>query len=166
MTRIMWLLGGLTVVSFWILVYYYESGGENTYQQVTTRETEPQSVEPEPLTPEQERKAVIQSRIDEGKYIFAELTSLVVNRNLGNEESTTYIALVYLDFNVRNTRNTGNELMRMYSDDIAAFTANQGVADIDQFVVFWKDEYNNRSLKYTYDYNPRAKGFFLDYALE
>ena len=50
-------------------------------------------------------------------------------------------------------------MMRMYSDDLVATLANQGIDDISQVAIFWKDEYNDRDLKYAYEY--RDGGFYI-----
>jgi len=43
-------------------------------------------------------------------------------------------------------------MMRMYSDDMVATLANQGVNDVSEAVVFWEDDYNNRTVKYAYEF--------------
>jgi hypothetical protein len=37
--------------------------------------------------------------------------------------------------------------------------ANQGFEDITEAAIFWQDDYNNRSVKYAYEY--RDGGFFI-----
>lgn len=93
----------------------------------------------------------IRDRIDDGDYLSAKLTKININDNLGADDGTC-IALIYFDFDIKNTRNTANEMMRMYSDDLVATLANQGITDISEAAVFWKDDYNNRNVKYAYEY--------------
>ena len=49
--------------------------------------------------------------------------------------------------------------MRMYSDDLVATLAENGVTDISEAVIFWEDEYNNRTVKYAFEY--RNGGFYI-----
>ena len=91
--------------------------------------SEPQQSEPEPmpenLTEAEQIEWAIRARIDEGVYKNTKLDRITVNENLGTEEDGDYIALVYLIFDIKNTKETGNEVMRMYSDDLAATLADQ-----------------------------------------
>lgn len=102
---------------------------------------------------------VIRDRIDEGEYRSTKLDRITVNENLGTEEGGDYIALVYLKFDIKNTKNTGNKMMRMYSDDLVAAMASKGITNVCEAAVFWEDEYNDRNLKYTYEY--RNGGFYI-----
>ncbi|NBI08282.1 hypothetical protein [Senegalia massiliensis] len=104
-------------------------------------------------------KTAIKDRIDEGDYTNVTIDSITINENLGTEEDRDYIALVNLDFNVKNTRNTGNKVMRMYSDDLAATLANKGIKNLAEIAIFLKDEYNDRSVKYAYEY--KNNGFYI-----
>ena len=42
--------------------------------------------------------------------------------------------------------------MKMYSDDLVATLAKKGITDISEAAIFWEDEYNNRNVKYAYEY--------------
>ncbi len=57
--------------------------------------------------------------------------------NLGTEDDGDYIALVYLVFNTKNTISTGNDVMRMYSDDLVATLAEQ-FSNVAQAAIFGK----------------------------
>jgi hypothetical protein len=104
------------------------------------------------LSPEDEIEKAIQERIDEGDYRNAEPTQIRVNRNMGDDENETYIALVNFDFTISNRIETGNDVMGLYSDDLAATLANKGFENIAEIAIFWDDEYNDRNLKYAYKF--------------
>jgi len=106
-----------------------------------------------------ELEKAIRKRIEEGGYNKVTIDKITINEDLGNEEEGYYIALVHLTFGVKNREETANEMMRMYSDDLVATLANQGIDDISQVAIFWKDEYNDRDLKYAYEY--RDGGFYI-----
>ncbi|KKG07223.1 hypothetical protein [Methanosarcina mazei] len=100
----------------------------------------------------------VQTTIDDRNYRSAKQTGLTINYNLGLEDGS-FVVLVYFDFTAKNTRNTANEMMKMYSDDLVASLANQGITDISEAAIFWKDDYNNRNVKYAYEY--KNNGFFV-----
>lgn len=116
-------------------------------------------VEKEVPDRKKEIEKVVKSRIDEGDYTSTKLDKITINNNLGDEEEETYITLVYMEFDIKNRRNTANEMMRMYSDDLAATLAKKGIDDVAEIAVFWEDEYNERDLKYAYEY--KDGGFFI-----
>lgn len=101
----------------------------------------------------------IRDKFNSGDYTNAKLNSITINENLGTDTSDDYIALVYLKFDIKNSRETGNEVMKMYSNDLVAKLANEGITDISEVAVFWEDEYNNRSVKYAYEY--KNDGFYI-----
>lgn len=102
-----------------------------------------------------EIEAAIRDRISGGDYKAAKLDKITINENLGTE-ADDYIALVYFNFDRKNTRKTGNEVMRMYSDDLAASLAKKGITDVCEIAVFWRDDYNNRNVKYAYKFGNGA----------
>ncbi len=42
--------------------------------------------------------------------------------------------------------------MKMYSNDLMASLAKKGITDISEAAIFWEDKYNNRNVKYSYEY--------------
>lgn len=118
------------------------------------KKEENKKIELQPI--EEDRKSeienAIKSRIDDGKYRTANLDKIIINENLGQGVEGTYIALVYFKFDIMNTRETGNKVMRMYSDDLAATLANKGIKDVAEIAIFWEDDYNKRNVKYAYEY--------------
>jgi len=115
-------------------------------------------------TSEEGRKGEIElavlNRINDGDYTFAELDEITINNNYGSDDpDNNFILLVYFIYSTKNTKSTGNDLMRMYSDDLVATLAKQGFDDINEAAIFWEDDYNDRSVKYAYEY--RNKGFYI-----
>lgn len=107
-------------------------------------------------------ESTITSRVNSGDYKNVKLDRFAVNKNLGAGDGT-YIALVYLKFDISNSKSTGNETMRRYSDDLVAALA-KNTSSVCEAVIFWDDEYNDRKLKYTYKY--RNGGFYLTNKVE
>lgn len=130
---------------------------------VEEEQIEVKEVKREPIVKELDRKdeikKAIKVRLDEGKYSNVKLKDITINDNLGIDEPGYYIALVYLNFNVKNRVKTGNDVMALYSDDLVATLANKGIKDVSEVAVFWRDEYNNRDLKYAYEF--KGEGFYL-----
>lgn len=114
---------------------------------------------------EDEIESVINNRINEGEYNDSTLEKIQINKDMSQEDSDKYIALVYLTFDIKNSTKTANDMMRMYSDDLSATLADKGVEDVTEVAVFWKDEYNNRDVKYAYEYKD-GKFFVSDIAGE
>lgn len=106
-----------------------------------------------------EIETAIRSRADDGDYTSTELDKITINENLGTDTPDDFVALIYFDFKVKNRRKTGNEVMRMYSDDLVATLAKRGMKNISEAAIFWKDKYNNRNVKYAYEY--RDGGFYI-----
>lgn len=148
-----------------------EEDEEVTDDEIVEHEVEEKEVEEEEPKKEvvvdrnAEIKSAIKSRINEGDYNNTNLDSITVNDNLGDEGGETYIALVYLEFDIKNRRKTANEIMKMYSDDLAATLANKGIKDIAEIAIFWEDEYNDRNVKYAYEYKD-GQFFVIDIAGE
>ncbi len=63
------------------------------------------------------------------------------------------------DMPIKQSIITANQMMKMYSDDLVTTLAKKGIKDISEAAVFWKDSYNNRNLKYAYEY--RNGGFYV-----
>lgn len=118
--------------------------------------------EEEAKKPENRKRAIesaIKGRVNEGDYRGVSVDKITINEDMGKNEKGYYIVLVNLNFEVPNREKTANEMMRMYSDDLVASLAKKGIADVSEAAVFWKDKYNNRNLKYAYEY--RNGGFYI-----
>lgn len=100
---------------------------------------------------EEGRKGEIELIIKEQIADFSkvDIEDITINENMGRDEEGYYIALVKLKFEPKNKIKTANEMMRMYSNRLADALAGEN--DVDRLVVFWKDVYNDRQLKYGYD---------------
>lgn len=118
-----------------------------------------QKIEDREINRKSELEKAIRNRINDGDYTYTKLDRITINENLGTDIPDDYIVLVYFIFDIKNTRNTGNNLMRMYSDDLVATLANKGITDISEAAIFWEDQYNSRSVKYAYEF--RNDGFFI-----
>lgn len=154
----------LVVVAVLMLVFMVGCGGETKPKEANSEPTkEIVNVEQEEeLTEAEKIEKVIRDRIAEKEYRKVEIDRIAINENMADDG--TYIALVYLDFNVMNTIKTGNDMMRMYSDDIVARLGEIGIENVGEAAVFWKDGYNDRSLKYAYEY--RNGNFYLTSKME
>ncbi len=95
---------------------------------------------------------IVLSRIESGDYLNATITDIKLNDNLGTDTEGDYILLVYGSFDVKNSKETGNKLLRMYADDLMASVAGEGVTEVIEGAVFWEDDYNNRTVKYAYEF--------------
>jgi major membrane immunogen (membrane-anchored lipoprotein) len=102
---------------------------------------------------------MVSERFSEGLYRNAKINRITVNDNLGTDVEGDYILLVNFIFDIKNTRETGNEMMRMYSDDLVAYIGNNDSIDIVEAAIFWEDEYNGRTVKYAYEHNE--DGFYI-----
>lgn len=83
-------------------------------------------------------------------------TKIEINDNVGTDAEGDYILLVRGSFDVKNSKETGNEVMRMYANDLMAHIAEKEVNDIVESAIFWRDDYNDRDLKYAYEYKNGA----------
>ncbi|NMD34209.1 MAG: hypothetical protein GYA84_09535 [Firmicutes bacterium] len=124
---------------------------------ITNEEREVLKKSYEELDENERRKAELETTVEDiiknrdyGDDVVIE--DIAINRDMGRDEEGYYVALVRLKFERKNRRKTANEMMRMYSDDIVATLADKGVEDVSEAAVFWKDEYNNRNLKYAYEF--------------
>jgi hypothetical protein len=134
--------------------------GCTTLQEQDVKVTQPITDNQVVVVRKSEIEALIRDRVNDGEYIGAELNRVVVNKDYGTTSSNKYIALVYFDLN-KMSRKTGNSLMRMSSDDLVLTLAKKGVTDIRQVAIFWRDDYNNRNVKYAYEYR-NGKAYITD----
>lgn len=83
----------------------------------------------------EEMKNVIKERIL-SEYNGTDIESIELNENLGSEEEGDYIAIVRLTWNVPNSPKTSKEVLKMYSDDLAATVAKE-CDKIAEIAIFW-----------------------------
>lgn len=95
---------------------------------------------------------IVMQRIESGDYLNTTISEIKLNDNLGTDIEGDYILLVYGSFDIKNSKETGNKVLRMYADDLMATLAGEGIVEVVEGAVFWKDDYNNRTVKYAYEY--------------
>lgn len=107
---------------------------------------------------------IVLNRINSGDYTNTTITDIKLNDDLGTDLEEDYILLVYGSIDVNNSKETGNKLLRMYADDLMASVAGEGVTEITEGAVFWGDDYNDRKVKYAYEYKDGA--FYISDVME
>lgn len=130
------------------------------------QEVEPHEEVKEETKKEKAEKA-IQSVINKRKPDYKDLRidRLTVNEDMGTDDNDDdYIVLVYSTWTKMNTVKTSNEILRVYSDDMAASIASEGITNVNEVAVFIDDDYNKRSVKYHYTFN--GTGFIKDEVIE
>lgn len=95
-------------------------------------------------------KEVIEDRILE-EYAQTDIDHITINDNLGTKKKNDYIALVYLDWNVKNSPSLSREVISMYSEDLAA-TVGKKCSNVQEIAIFWTVPYlNDASAKCSYE---------------
>ena len=92
-------------------------------------------------TPKGEITNAIENRVS-SQYTSTDIDRITINEDAGTSSSGDYIALVYLTWNVKNTGKTSKEMLRMYSDDLAATVAKE-CPSVTEIAVFWTVPYLN-----------------------
>lgn len=86
-------------------------------------------------------------------YDDTDVSAVTINENLGTDETDDYVALVYLTWNVKNSKGTTKEMLAMYSEDFAARVGME-LEHVTDFAVFWTVPYYSASdtiAKYSYE---------------
>lgn len=73
------------------------------------------------------------------------------------------IVLAYLVWNVKNSEKTTKEMLRMYSDDLAA-TLTDDYDDLKEIAVFWNVPYLSKD--YKWHYTCTSSGAYMDDSME
>ena len=82
-------------------------------------------------------------------YDYTAIDDIVVNDNMERGDGT-YIVLVYLTWNQKNSQSTTLDMLDMYSSDFAA-TIGEDFPKVDQVALFWTVPYhNNATAKWSY----------------
>lgn len=68
------------------------------------------------------------------------IKKIEINDHVGTEKSEDYIALVYLSFDQKNKKDTTNNLIEMYNNELGAQLAKQ--KDVESLVIFWEVPYH------------------------
>lgn len=82
-------------------------------------------------------------------YNQTDVDRIEINENYGTDAYGDYVALVYLTWNVKNSAGTTTDMLRMYSDDLAA-TIGTDLLNIEEVAIFWTVPYLNASGKWAY----------------
>lgn len=109
-----------------------------------TPTTEPTPTEdPMPL-----EEKVIRQRITE--YTHTEITQITLNPDYGTEDENDYIALVYLTWDQKNSKEMSQQVLAMYSEDLSA-TVGEEAPNVQEIAIFWTIPYLNMNAKYSYE---------------
>lgn len=113
---------------------------------------------PEPDVSETVIEALVRYRVGEA-YRETDIDSITINDDLGTDTPEDYIVLVNLTWNTMNSGKTSKEMLKMYSDDLAA-TLYEGTPAVQEVVVFWTVPYlNNANAKRAYE--RKSNGMYL-----
>lgn len=111
-----------------------EEPAEAAAAEVDETEEQEENAEEEELSREEEIQAIIESIIDED-IDRTVINSNDVNYNAGLDDGS-YLALPKLTWEVKNSADTTRDMLKQYSDHIAAKLAE--VSDISDVTVFWE----------------------------
>lgn len=104
------------------------------------------------LTEEEQIKADLKRIVSE-KYTSTDVTEITLNENLGTDDESDYVALVYLTWNVKNKPDTTKQILAMYSEDFAS-RVGENIQAITDFAIFWTVPYYSETetaAKYSYE---------------
>jgi len=107
------------------------------------------------LSEEEQIENILKGRIEEA-YDDTEIDHITINDDLGTDEENDYIALVYLIWNRKNSGKLSKEMLKMYSDDLAATLAEQNDS-VQEIAIFWTVPYLDDNAKCSYE---RVNGGF------
>ncbi len=113
--------------------------------------TEPETISLDDPDRERVIRAVISNSISDANIGGGSYGYMEINKDMGSELDN-YIALVRMNFDFKNEANRANEVMRVMTKDIVSNVSRYYITDMSQLVIFWKDDYNNRTVKYAYEY--------------
>ncbi len=101
------------------------------------------------LTEKEQIEKILRGRIEE-EYYNTVIDGITINDDLGTEEENDYIALVHLTWNTRNSGKLSKEVLKMYSDDLAAALAKENNS-VREIAIFWTVPYLNDKAKCSYE---------------
>lgn len=97
------------------------------------------------------------------KFENTEISKITVNENAGTDNPDDYILLIDLTWNRMNKEDTTKEMVRMYCDDLAAYTVEQN-SNVQEIALFWTIPYHKEnavSAKCSYE-QKNGKMFLSD----
>ena len=104
------------------------------------------------VAPEDTIKSTIKSRISD-QYRDTDITEITINEDAGTDTLDDYIALVYLKWNVQNSKDTSEKMLSMYSNDLAAYLAEK-CPNVSEVSVFWEVPYlTTNTSKWSFERN-------------
>lgn len=86
-------------------------------------------------------KNQILAYIDEN-YTLTDLDDITVNEDMGTDEDGDYVVLVNLTWNQKNKGSTSQEMLDLYSSDMAARTYKD-LPEVQELCIFWTVPYLN-----------------------
>ena len=98
-------------------------------------------------------KAKIKNKIAEyaKEYTDTTIDNITINDDLGTEKEGDYVVLVNLTWNTKNSGKTSQEMLDMYSSDMAA-RMHSDLPEVQELAVFWTVPYlNNGSAKMSFE---------------
>lgn len=113
----------------------------------------------EPLSPEDALTEYITARITD-HYLKTDIDKIDIGEDLGTEEEGDYVALIYLTWNVKNKPEMTEQMLQMYSDDMAASLALDH-PEVQAMAVFWEVPYLNASAS-KWSYGRKDGGMYMD----
>jgi hypothetical protein len=95
-------------------------------------------------------KNKVQQYIDDN-YTYTSIDSVTVTEDLGTDDAGDYIASVSLTWDQKNSGKTSQEMLKLYSSDMAARMYDD-LPEIQELVVYWTVPYlNNGSAKISFE---------------
>ena len=85
-------------------------------------------------------KSYIYSQFPSPYYTGTTVTNISVNEDLGTDVENDYVALVYLQWDVKNSISSTKEMLTMMSGNFAANIANN-LPNVQELVLFWDVPY-------------------------
>lgn len=142
---------------FWVIIVViiaagFGSGSATKESAPATTEavtTEAPATETVPMSEKEQIDKVVRDRISE-KFTMTDIDSIDINDDLGTDKDGDYIVLVRLTWNQKNSGKTSKEMLKMYSDDLAATLAPAN-SSINEVAVFWTVPYLNADAKCAYE---------------
>jgi len=113
----------------------------------------------EPLSPEDALTEYITARITD-HYLKTDIDKIDIGEDLGTEEEGDYVALIYLTWNVKNKPEMTEQMLQMYSDDMAASLALDH-PEVQAAALFWEVPYLNASTS-KWSYRRKDGGMYMD----
>ncbi|WP_049680965.1 hypothetical protein [Peribacillus loiseleuriae] len=100
-------------------------------------------------------------KIIKKEYYNTAITKVVVNDHYGTAKDNDYIVLPYLKWDSKNTKKTTKEILKLYSEDLAAQLIAE--SDISEITVFWEVPYHLEGANIAkFNYSRSGKNMAID----